>query len=148
MELQRRLIEDDRIILTNYLGAAGHETLYVPAYMPFISSHYRSLHENIVQLMPDGKLVEAMDNFVRDGTVGIANLTEFFDTDAYGCDAINTASWNVSQCVAGRWYVPDIPPTPATRHSPPLCGQHEVPSSTAFSFTSLACRREAPCPVY
>lgn len=109
LEQQRQLIEDERVILSTYLGASGHETLYVPAYMPFISSHYRSLHENIVQLAKDGELVEAMDNFVRDGTVGPANLSALFETDAYGCDEENTAAWSVSQCVEGRWCVPRVP---------------------------------------
>jgi len=104
LEEQRALIEDEQIIMSSYLGASGHETLYVPAFMPFLSSHYRALHENIVQVMPDGSKVAAMDGFVRDGTISAANLSVFWDTPEFGCGEEEIAAWTVSECVEGRWY--------------------------------------------
>ena len=90
----------------SFLGAQGHETLFAPDYMPFISTHYRSLSENIVQVTADGNFRSAMDSFAMDGSLGPDNLTAAgLTAPDFACTAEATSEWDVSKCVEGRWCV-------------------------------------------
>eukprot|EP00193_Tetraselmis_chui_P015583 CAMPEP_0177779206 /NCGR_PEP_ID=MMETSP0491_2-20121128/16441_1 /TAXON_ID=63592 /ORGANISM="Tetraselmis chuii, Strain PLY429" /LENGTH=1290 /DNA_ID=CAMNT_0019298685 /DNA_START=350 /DNA_END=4222 /DNA_ORIENTATION=+ len=95
-------------------GGVGSESLFVPSYLPFSSTHYWPLQENVREER-NGSLMRPMERFPPDGSFGAEQLASAFPAgDPWGC---STAGYGYGTfvCTAGRWY-------------PPQCGQDGFPS--------------------
>eukprot|EP00193_Tetraselmis_chui_P007165 CAMPEP_0177771456 /NCGR_PEP_ID=MMETSP0491_2-20121128/11602_1 /TAXON_ID=63592 /ORGANISM="Tetraselmis chuii, Strain PLY429" /LENGTH=1273 /DNA_ID=CAMNT_0019289007 /DNA_START=241 /DNA_END=4062 /DNA_ORIENTATION=- len=98
-------------------GGVGLEALFVPSYLPFSSTHYIPLQENIPEER-NGTLARPLERFPPDGTFGIPQLNASFPSgEPWGCSdaAFNNGSTQRDVCDTGRWY-------------PPQCNQGGYPS--------------------
>lgn len=85
-----------------YSSVIGLESLFVPKYLPFSSTHYQALHDNVPENR-NGNLSRPMDVFPPDGTIGLEQLDSLFpDGDPWGCftDAFSEGGF---ECNTGRW---------------------------------------------
>jgi len=85
-------------------GGVGSESLFVPSYLPFSSTHYWPLQENVREER-NGSLMRPMERFPPDGSFGAEQLASAFPAgDPWGC---STAGYGYGTfvCTAGRWYV-------------------------------------------
>uniref|UniRef100_A0A061RFH0 Phosphodiesterase n=1 Tax=Tetraselmis sp. GSL018 TaxID=582737 RepID=A0A061RFH0_9CHLO len=90
-------------------GTLGRETLYVHQYVPYMSSHYRSIQENA----PDWQTqIRTLNYYPVSGSISHSNLSQWFNDTGlegnYGCDTREwrDLGWNDFSCIDGRWYPP------------------------------------------
>jgi len=85
------------------VGFLGEEHLFMPSHITYTARHYEGLLE------PSTATTSApLDQLVRDGTVGLDNLTAFFpEGSPFGCDPEIGSNWTGNKCNnMSRWYPP------------------------------------------
>lgn len=105
--VEREAVTRNKTVIEFLMGAVGHETLYVPDYMSFVTRHFMALQQNTVQVNETTTETQrTLETLPSDGTVSPQELQRWHNPPDYGCPPLaerEMLGWTVSTCVEGRW---------------------------------------------